>query len=79
MAPRLPRAEEIAATFWRARVSNSRLSKAILQEMWEKWVLIAAIAGITCLMRAPVGDIVAANATHLTTTLLDECTALPRA
>jgi len=31
----------------------------IEQAMWEKWVLLATIAGLTCLMRAPVGDIVA--------------------
>ncbi len=29
------------------------------QAMWDKWVLLATLAGITCLMRAPVGDIVA--------------------
>ena len=45
----------------------SRLSTAILQEMWEKWVFIATIAGITCLMRATVGDIVAAGGAALTT------------
>ena len=41
---------------------DCRLSTAILQEMWEKWVFIATTAGITCLMRATVGDIVAAKA-----------------
>jgi 2-dehydropantoate 2-reductase len=29
------------------------------QAMWDKWVLLATLAGITCLMRAAVGDIVA--------------------
>ena len=43
-----------------ARVSMSQLSQSILQEMWDKWVFIAAAAGITCLMRAAVGDIVQA-------------------
>ncbi len=61
---------------WPAPVSNSRLSTAILQEMWEKWVFIATTAGITCLMRATVGDIVAAKAGALTTSLLDECAAI---
>jgi 2-dehydropantoate 2-reductase len=54
---------------------DSRLSTAILQEMWEKWVFIATMAGMTCLMRAAVGDIVAAGATDLVTALLDECSA----
>jgi 2-dehydropantoate 2-reductase len=53
-----------------------RLSQTIVQEMWEKWVFIATCAGITCLMRASVGDIVAAGATDLAATLLDECAAI---
>ncbi|MFZ3360186.1 MAG: 2-dehydropantoate 2-reductase [Xanthobacteraceae bacterium] len=72
---RTARAEAIASTLASARF-DSRLSAAILQEMWEKWVFIAATAGITCLMRAPVGDIVAANGVALTTSLLDECAAI---
>jgi 2-dehydropantoate 2-reductase len=66
------RAEAIAATMTGARF-DSRLSTAILQEMWEKWVFIATTAGITCLMRASVGDTVAAEGVALTTSLLDEC------
>ena len=73
-----PRAEAIAATLAGARF-ESRLSKAILQEMWEKWVLISTMAGITCLMRAAVGDIVAANAGNLAIALLDECSAIASA
>lgn len=69
------RVEAIASAFSGARFV-SRLSNAILQEMWEKWVFIATCAGITCLMRASVGDIVAANAADLTATLLDECAAI---
>src|SRR5690606_29077027 len=37
---------------------DGRVSDAIVQEMWEKWVFIAALAGITCLMRAAIGDLV---------------------
>jgi 2-dehydropantoate 2-reductase len=44
--------------------------------MWEKWVFIATSAGITSLMRAAVGDIVAADAAGLATALLDECRAI---
>ena len=55
---------------------DARASDAILQEMWEKWVLIGAVAGITCLMRAPIGDIVAAGAADIGTSLLDECAAI---
>jgi len=55
---------------------DSRASNVIMQEMWEKWVFISALAGITCLMRAPVGDIVAGGAVDVATTLLDECAAI---
>jgi 2-dehydropantoate 2-reductase len=72
---RSARAEGIASDLSTARF-EARLSEAILQEMWEKWVFIATGAGITCLMRAAIGDIVAAGATDLATTLLDECAAI---
>ena len=72
------RAQAVAAAFAGARF-ESKLSNAILQEMWEKWVLIATVAGITCLMRATVGDIVAAKEVNLSTALLDECTAIAAA
>jgi len=54
-------------------------SAQILQEMWEKWTLIATGAGATCLMRGTIGDIVAANATEIVTGLLDECSAIATA
>jgi 2-dehydropantoate 2-reductase len=65
----------IAAAFAGARF-DARVSDAIVQEMWEKWVFIATGAGINCLMRASVGDIVAAGAADLATVLLDECAAI---
>jgi len=50
------------------------------QAMWDKWVLLATLAGITCLMRAPVGDIVATGAGEkLTLALLGECAAVAKA
>jgi 2-dehydropantoate 2-reductase len=36
--------------------------ESIIREMWEKWVFIAAAAGVTSLMRGTAGDIVAADA-----------------
>lgn len=51
-----------------------RLSTTILQDMWDKWVFLASLAGITCLMRAPVGDIIAAPGGEAATLqLLDDC------
>ncbi len=66
------RAEAIAAAFAGAKF-DGRLSETIVQEMWEKWTFIAAAAGITCLMRAAIGDIVAAGAADLARALLAEC------
>ncbi|HEY7580972.1 MAG TPA: 2-dehydropantoate 2-reductase [Acetobacteraceae bacterium] len=74
---RTARTAAIAATFSGANF-DGRASEAIMQEMWEKWVLICVVAGITCLMRAPIGDIVAAGAADIATSLLDECAAIAR-
>jgi 2-dehydropantoate 2-reductase len=52
---------------------DARRSDKILQEMWDKWAFIASAAGITCLMRAPVGDIEAAGGADLAVALLNEC------
>lgn len=55
---------------------NARLSEAIAQEMWEKWTFLATLAGITCLMRAAVADIVTSGATALAIGLWEECAAI---
>ena len=73
--PGSARAGAIAATLAGAGF-DSRLSDAILQEMWEKWVFLATGAGITCLMRAAFGDIVAAGGADLTNALFAECCAI---
>jgi 2-dehydropantoate 2-reductase len=58
---------------------DAHLSTDILHEMWEKWVFIAAAAACTCLMRATVGDIIAADARDIPTGLLEECGAIAAA
>jgi 2-dehydropantoate 2-reductase len=72
------RTQDIAALFAGARF-QSRLSPCILQEMWEKWVFIAACAAITCLMRASIGEIAAAGGDPHAVALLDECAAIAAA
>jgi 2-dehydropantoate 2-reductase len=53
---------------------DASLSDHILQEMWEKWVFLATLASVTCLMRAPIGDIVASpGGGDLIRALLEEC------
>jgi 2-dehydropantoate 2-reductase len=39
---------------------NAILSSSIEQEMWEKWLLLSTLGGITCLLRGSVGEIFAA-------------------
>lgn len=75
---RSARAQAVAADFAGAGFDGG-LSEAILQEMWEKWVFIAAAAGITCLMRAPVGDIAAGGGADLAVELLEEIAAIASA
>ena len=67
-----PRIDAIAQEMRRANF-ESRASSVILLEMWEKWVFLATLAGITCLMRSAIGDIAAAGAAHLALDLLEEC------
>jgi 2-dehydropantoate 2-reductase len=72
---RSARVDAIAQAFANANF-QSTLSENVLQAMWEKWVFIASAAGMTCLMRASVGDIVQSGGTGLTGALVDECAAI---
>ena len=58
---------------------DGRASNEIVLEMWEKWVFIASAAGITCLMRATIGQIVAGGGAGFGVALLDECRAIAAA
>ncbi len=53
------RTERLDAVMQGARF-DARLSRTIEREMWEKWILLATLGGITCLMRGNVGEIEAA-------------------
>ena len=59
---------------------DARASEQIIQDMWEKWVMLATLASATCLMRTSVGDIVAApGGEQLILALLEECRATAEA
>jgi 2-dehydropantoate 2-reductase len=58
---------------------NPRVSDIMLQEMWEKWAALATNAGMTCMMRASIGDIIAAGGGEAFLRLLDECRAVASA
>jgi 2-dehydropantoate 2-reductase len=49
-----PRAERLAAAFARAAI-DAQLSMDIRRALWEKYVLICAVAGMTALTRCPIG------------------------
>jgi 2-dehydropantoate 2-reductase len=56
---------------------TARASETILQEMWEKWILLATLGSITCLLRGTVGDIEAApDGAALALEVLGECVAV---
>jgi len=74
-----PRSREFANLMERA-TAVCRVSENITLEMWEKFALLATLAGMTCLMRASVGDIMrAAEGEALMLEVLDECNAVARA
>lgn len=53
---------------------DARLSDDVIAAMWEKWILLATLAGSTCLMRASIGEIVATGAgPGFITDMIDEC------
>lgn len=55
-----PELERFHAAFGQTPV-DARLSPDIFQDMWEKYVFLTALAALTCLMRAAVGDLMAAD------------------
>ncbi len=59
---------------------DARLSTAILQEMWEKWVMLASAGAATCLLHGTVGEIEAAEGgADVTLRCLAEATAVAAA
>ncbi|SFP32656.1 2-dehydropantoate 2-reductase [Variovorax sp. 770b2] len=72
---RSARVDAIAAQFAGAKF-DATASETIAQDMWEKWVFIASAAGLTSLMRATIGDIVAAGGQDVALSIFDECCAI---
>lgn len=75
------RSERVAAILAELTAGGFKtvLSETILLEMWEKWTFIATLAGMSCLMRATLGDIVTAGAGDLSLALRDECIEIAKA
>jgi 2-dehydropantoate 2-reductase len=59
---------------------DARASDAVMQDIWEKFVQLGLGAGITCLMRASIGDILAApGGREAMFEIFDECCAVATA
>ena len=73
------RTRAIEACFKGARF-HGRASDVVMQDMWEKFVQLGLGAGMTCLMRASIGDILAApGGREAMFALFDECCAIATA
>jgi 2-dehydropantoate 2-reductase len=75
--PASPRMQQVEAAMAGANF-NAQLRPVILQDMWEKWSFLATLAGLTCMMRATIGDIVAVDPT-LPGRFYTECAAIAAA
>ena len=57
-----------------------RLSPTIERDMWEKWILLATLGGITCLMRGNIGEVEAVpDGAEFALRFLEEITAVATA
>lgn len=74
-----PRLETVDQAFGSAGFDAS-VSFHILQDMWQKWVQLASLGTITCLLRGNIGEIVAvAGGADLSLAALRECAAIASA
>jgi 2-dehydropantoate 2-reductase len=74
-----PRLEKLDATL-RGAGFSAGISNEILHAMWQKWVQIATVGAITCLMRGNIGEVVSIpGGTELSRSALRECTEIASA
>jgi 2-dehydropantoate 2-reductase len=74
-----PRLKAVDATL-QGSGFDAHLSTDITQAMWEKWVQLASLGAITCLMRGTIGEIVAIpGGADLSLKVLDESAAIATA
>jgi 2-dehydropantoate 2-reductase len=71
-----PRIKALDELMHRASV-GARLSSTIHSEMWQKWIMLAGLGAITCLMRSTVGEIEATTGgKEFVLAILDEIIAI---
>ncbi len=76
ISPRIEKLHE----FISASGFDARISPNIQRDMWEKWILLAAVGGITCVMRGTIGAIEAVpSGASFASEFLDEVVAVVHA
>jgi 2-dehydropantoate 2-reductase len=74
-----PQVPALAALFGKTAVS-ARITDTVLQDLWEKWYMLASGAALTCLMRGTVGQIMATDEGHaIAGAIMDEAQAVASA
>ena len=59
---------------------DAGLSSSIVQDLWDKWVMLASLGAVTCLFRGPIGAVAAVpGGAELARAILDECAAIATA
>lgn len=72
------RLDSVHAFFSEAQFTT-KVSPTILRDMWEKWVLLASMGSINCLMRGSIGEVAAAQGgIEFANSLIDEVVATVR-
>lgn len=76
---RSARIEAVDANLHRASFDAS-ISGHILADMWQKWVMLASLGAVNCLMGGTIGQIVAVpEGSRLCLAILDECAEVAKA
>lgn len=67
------RCEQLLEIFKQANF-EPKLRRDVMQAMWDKWVLLASLAGMTCLFRSSVGEIAATpQGRGVMLSMIEEC------
>jgi 2-dehydropantoate 2-reductase len=76
---RSPRMERLHATLSGAGF-ETQISDRIMHDMWQKWVQLATLGAITCLLRGSIGEVAAApGGADVSVSLLRECASVAEA
>jgi 2-dehydropantoate 2-reductase len=71
-----PRIEAVHQVF-RGAGFDTAISEDILRDMWQKWVWLASLGAVTCLLRGNIGEIAAVpGGAELSLSALRECAAI---